>query len=73
MKIKCIRKVQSKSENPQRLVAVQKFHAYEWSEFLSIRKFSAYGIFWIYGIMQMHTCSMGHGHFTELDMFLNSS
>ena len=31
-KIKCMRKVQSKSENPQRSAIVQKFHAYESSE-----------------------------------------
>ena len=31
-KIKCMRKVQSKSENPQRSATVRKFHAYETSE-----------------------------------------
>ena len=35
-KIKCTLKIQSKSDNPQRLVAVRKFRAYE--------------IFWIYSI-----------------------
>ena len=49
-KIKCILKIQSKSENPQRLVAVRKFHAYERSGVPRIRKFSAYELFWIYSI-----------------------
>ena len=31
-KLKCMRKVQSKSENPQRSATVRKFHAYERSE-----------------------------------------
>ena len=31
-KIKCMRKVQSKSENSQRSATVRKFHAYEKSE-----------------------------------------
>ena len=31
-KIKCMRKVQSRSENPQRSATVRKFHAYERSE-----------------------------------------
>ena len=47
-KIICIEKVQSKSENPLPSVAVLKFHAYERSEIPSIRKLSAYGIFWIF-------------------------
>ena len=45
----CIRKVQSKSKNPQRSSAVWKFYAYDRSEVPKIRKFSAYEIFWIYG------------------------
>ena len=49
-KIKCIRKVQSKSENPQRSAIVRKFHAYETSKSPAIRKFSAYEIFWIYSM-----------------------
>ena len=47
-KIKCILKAQCKSKNPQRSVAVQKFHAYERSEVPKIKTFSAYEIFWIY-------------------------
>ena len=50
-KIKCILKIQSKSENPQRSVAVRKFHAYERSGVRRIQKFSAYEIFWIYSIL----------------------
>ena len=49
-KIKCILKIQSKSENLQRSAAVRKFHAYERSGVRRIRKFSAYEIFWIYSI-----------------------
>ena len=49
-KIKCTLKIQSKAENPQRSVAVRKFHAYERSGVPRIRKFSAYEIFWIYSI-----------------------
>ena len=40
LKIKCVLKVQSKSENPQRSAAVRKFHAYESSEVPHIRNFS---------------------------------
>ena len=47
-KIKCILKIQSKSENSQPSAAVQKFHAYERSGVPRIRKFNAYEIFWIY-------------------------
>ena len=43
-KIKCILKIQSKSENPWRSAAVLKFHAYERSGVPSIQKFSAYEI-----------------------------
>ena len=46
--IKCIRKVQSKSENPQWSAAVRKCHAYERSAIPKIQKFSAYEMFWIY-------------------------
>ena len=53
-KIKCILKFQSKSENPQRSVAVRKFHAYERSGVPRIRKFSAYEIFWIYSIWYIY-------------------
>ena len=49
-KRKCIRKIQSKSENPQRSVAVRKFHAYKRSGVPRIRTFSAYKIFWIYSM-----------------------
>ena len=49
-KIKCTRKIQSKSENPQRPAAVRKFHAYERSEVPNLQKFSAYEIFWIYRV-----------------------
>ena len=47
-KIKCILKIESKSENPQRPAAERKFHAYERSGVPRIRKFNAYIIFWIY-------------------------
>ena len=46
-KIKCMQKVQSKSENPQRSATVRKFHTHEVGE-PRIRKLSAYEIFWIY-------------------------
>ena len=49
-KIKCIPKIQSKSQNQQPSAAVRKFHAYERSGVPRIRKFSAYEIFWIYSI-----------------------
>ena len=51
-KIVCIRKVQSKSENPHRSVTLRNFHACVRSESLGIRKFSAYEIFWIYSMFQ---------------------
>ena len=51
-KIKCILKIESKSENPQRSVVVRKFHAYERSGVPRIRKFSAYEIFWIYSMVK---------------------
>ena len=51
MKIKCILKLQSKSENLQRSASVRKFHAYERSRVSRIRKFSAYEIFWIYSTL----------------------
>ena len=51
-KIKCILKIQSKSENLQRSAAVQKFHAYERSGGPRIRKISAYEIFWIYSMVE---------------------
>ena len=41
MKIKCVLKIQSKSDNPQQLVVVRKFHAYERSGVPGLRKFSA--------------------------------
>ena len=48
MKIKCILKIQSKSENPQRSASVRKSHAHERPGIPGIRKFSAYKICWIY-------------------------
>ena len=45
-KIKCVRKVQSKLENPQWSATVRTFHAYERSESRGL--LSAYEIFWIY-------------------------
>ena len=47
-KIKCTLKDQSKSEKPQQSASERKFHAYERSEVATMRKFSAYKIFWIY-------------------------
>ena len=44
--------LQSKTENPQRLVAVHKCHACEKSKVPSIRDFSTYEIFWIYSTKQ---------------------
>ena len=49
-KIKCIPKIQSESENPQRSAAVRNFHVYERLGVPRIRKFSVYEIFWIYSI-----------------------
>ena len=49
-KTKCILNIQSKSENPQQLVAVRKFHAYEMSRVPRTRKFSVNEIFWSYSI-----------------------
>ena len=52
-KIKCIRKVRSKWKNPQQSTAVRKFRVYERLVVPSIRKFSAYEIFWIYSTLSL--------------------
>ena len=68
-KKKCILKFQSKSENLQRSGAVRKFHAFERSGVPSIRKFSAYEIFWIYSTFHPATTHL-NGGFQVQEVFL---
>ena len=65
-KIKCMRKVQGKSENPQRSATVRKFHAYKSSERPGYEnwvrtKYSGFTVFDFYDLIKMKVCCQVSG------------